>query len=89
MEEFHNLIEKTPYASIYEKDDPNSIEKRQRDFKKKYFKKFLRENKTNISMVMSYLMFYRIEIKDIISIIEQKRYDVDKNAGINYVSSTL
>jgi V/A-type H+-transporting ATPase subunit C len=89
MEEFHIMIEKTPYAAIYEKDDPNSIEKRQRDFEKKYFKKFLRENKTNISMVMSYLMFYRIEIRDIISIIEQKRYDVDINVGNNYVSATL
>ncbi|MBU3090694.1 V-type ATPase subunit [Clostridium sp. CM028] len=89
MEEFYNIIEKTPYAKIYEKDDFNSIEKRQREFQKKYFKKNLRENKTNISMAMSYLAFYRIEIKDIISIVEQKRYDMDMNEGINYVSVTL
>ena len=89
MEEFHNIIEKTPYATIYEKDDSNFIEKREREFQKKYFKKILRENKTNISMVMSYLIVYRIEIRDIISIIEQKRYDMDINEGINYVSVTL
>lgn len=89
IEEFHNIIEKTPYASIYIKDDFNSIEKMQRDFERKYFKKYLRENKANISMVMSFLMFYRIEMRDIISIIEQKRYDVDRNESINYISVTL
>jgi V/A-type H+-transporting ATPase subunit C len=89
MADFHTLIENTPYASIYEKDDFNLIEKREREFQKKYFKKFLRENKTNISMVMSYLMIYRIEMKDIISIIEQKRYDMDINEGMNYVSVTV
>jgi len=89
MEEFNNILEKTPYATIYEKDDSNLIEKREREFQKKYFKKILRENKTNISMVMSYLVVYRIEIRDIISIIEQKRYDMDISQGINYVSVTL
>ena len=89
MVDFHSLIEKTPYAPIYEKEDANLIEKREREFQKRYFKKFLRENKTNISMVMSYLMVYRIEMKDIISIIEQKRYDINMNEGINYVSVTL
>jgi len=89
MEEFHTLIEKTPYAPIYEKDDSNFIEKREREFQKKHFNKILRENKTNISMLISYLVVYRIEIRDIISIIEQKRYDMDINQGINYVSVTL
>ncbi|GCD09121.1 V-type ATPase subunit [Clostridium tagluense] len=89
IEEFNNILEKTPYASIYEKDDYNLIEKREREFQKKYFKKILRENKTNISMVISYLVVYRIEIRDIISIIEQKRYDMDMSEGINYVSVTL
>jgi V/A-type H+-transporting ATPase subunit C len=89
MEEFRSLIVKTPYALIYEKDDSNLIEKREREFQKKYFKKILRENKTNIGMVMSYFIFYKIEMKDIISIIEQKRYDIDISEGINYVSITL
>jgi V/A-type H+-transporting ATPase subunit C len=89
IEEFHNIIEKTPYAAIYERDDPNSIEKVQREFERKYFGKYLRENKTNISMVMSFLMFYKLEMKDIISIIEQKRYEIDMNEGINFVSVTL
>ena len=89
MVDFHSEIKKTPYAHIYEKDDSNVIEKRQREFEKKYFEKFLRENKTNISIVMSYLMIYRIEMKDIISIIEQKRYSITMDEGINYISVTL
>jgi len=89
MTDFHKLIENTPYAPIYEKNDFNLIEKREREYQKKYFKKILRENKTNISMVISYLIVYRIEIRDIISIIEQKRYDMDINQGINYVSVVL
>jgi len=86
--EFHDLIDKTPYSSIYEKDNYNLIEKREREYQKSYYKKFLRENKTNISMVLSYLIVYRIEISDIISIIEQKRYSITINEGINYVSVT-
>jgi V/A-type H+-transporting ATPase subunit C len=89
MEEFRSLIEQTPYASIYEKDDSNLIEKREREFQKKYFKKILRENKTNIGMVMSYFIYYKIEMKDIISIIEEKRYNMDMSEGINYISITL
>jgi len=89
MEEFKSEIENTSYANIYEKDNSNSIEKRERRFQKKYYKKFLIENKTNISMVMSYLMFYRIEVRDIISIIEQKRYSINMNEGINYISHTF
>lgn len=89
MVDFHALIEKTPYAYIYEKDDSNLIEKREREFQKKYFKKFLRENETNISMVMSYLMVYRIEMKDVISIIEEKKYAIDMSKGMNYISITL
>jgi len=89
IEEFKNLLEKTPYAIIYEKDEPNLIEKREREFQKKYFNKILRENKTNISIVISYLIVYRIEIRDIISIIEQKRYCNTTNECINYSSSIL
>jgi len=74
MVEFYNLIEKTPYAYIYENDDLACIEKREREFQKKYYKKILRENRNDISMVMSYIMFYMIEVRDIISIIEQKKY---------------
>jgi len=84
MDEFHNIIAKTPYAFIYEKGNLSFIEKRECEFQKKYAQKILRENKTNISMVMSYLMLYRIEIKDVISIIEQKRY----NTSRNYISVT-
>ena len=89
FEGFKNLLEKTPYAFIYEKDDSNFIEKREREYQRKFFKKILRENKTNISMVMSYLIVYRIEIRDIISIMEQKRYSISIDEGINYVSFTL
>ncbi len=89
MIDFHSLIRKTLYAPIYEKDDSNLIEKQEREFEKKYFKKFLRENKANISMVISYLMVYRIEMRDVISIIEQKRYSINMKEGINYISVTL
>ena len=89
MADFRDLIENTPYAYIYEKDDSTIIEKHEREFQKKYFKKIIRENKTNISLVMSYFMVYRIEVRDIISIIEQKRYSIDIKEGINYISLTL
>jgi V/A-type H+/Na+-transporting ATPase subunit C len=85
---FYRLLEKTPYSHIYEKDDSISIEKREREFQKKHFSKYFRESKTNVSVIMSYLVLYSIELRDIISIIEQKRYYVDISEGINYVSTT-
>lgn len=89
IEEFHHIIENTPYGWIYESDDVNNIEKKERELQKKYFNKFLKENKTNFSMVMSYLILYRIEVRDIISIVEQKRYDLDASEGMKYISVTL
>ena len=83
MEDFYSLLEKTPYSYIYEKNNPSIIEKREREFQKKHFNKYIRESKTNLSLIMSYLILYRIEIRDIISIIEQKRYYVDVNEDIN------
>ncbi|MGH4051012.1 MAG: V-type ATPase subunit [Clostridium sp.] len=89
MADFRDLIENTPYAYIYEKDDSIIIEKHEREFRKIYFKKIIKENKNNISLVMSFFMIYRIEISDIISIIEQKRYSIDIKEGTKYISLTL
>lgn len=86
--DFYSLLKKTPYSYIYEKDDVNSIEKREREFQKKHFNKYIREGSANMSVIMSYLILYRIEIRNIISIIEQKRYYVDINTSINYVSTS-
>ncbi|WP_032121634.1 V-type ATPase subunit [Clostridium amazonitimonense] len=88
MEEIYKIIEKTPYRWIYEIDDSITVEKREREFQKKYFSKFIRENRANFSMVLSYLVLYRIEIKEIISIVEQKRYELDIKEGAKYVHVT-
>lgn len=88
-EEFHSIIESTIYGYIYQNNDLKTIEKREREYQKRYFNKFLKGNKGNFGILMSYLILYRIEIKDIISIIEQKRYDADIDEGMNYVSVTL
>lgn len=77
IEDFQKLLIGTPYSSIYENNDSKVIEKREREFEKKYFGKFIKESKNNLSVIMSYFILYRIEIRDIISIIEQKRYLVD------------
>lgn len=81
-EDFKGLLEGTPYSFIYESSDPSIIEKKRRELEKKYFGRFIKENKNNLGVVMSYLILYRIEIRDIISIIEQKRYLVDMSESI-------
>ncbi len=87
-EEFHDIIKNTKYGYIYEQDETKTIEKREREYEKKYYGKYLKENKQNFGMLMSYLNLYRIEMKDIVSIVEQKRYYGDNNA-MNYVSVSL
>lgn len=86
VEDFKKVLEKTPYFLIYEENDSNVIEKLEREFQKKYFNKNIKKNKTNLSVIISYLIVYRIETRDIISIIEQKRYNVDNNEDLNYAS---
>lgn len=89
IEELQSILENTPYGWIYQVDNSIEIEKREKEFQKKYFSKYIRENRTNFSMVMSYLILYKIEIRDIISIVEQKRYDLDISQGAKYVSVIL
>lgn len=88
-EEFHDIIRNTNYEYIYEKDEPKTIEKREREYEKKYYGKYLKENKQNFGILMSYLNLYRIEIRDIVSIAEQKRYYGDSDSDMHYVSVTL
>ncbi|MEQ8155672.1 MAG: V-type ATPase subunit [Clostridiaceae bacterium] len=75
-EEFRRIIDKTSYSYIYQEDNTSVIEKREREYQKRYFSKLLKQNKMDFSVFMSYLILYRIEIRNIISIVEQKRYSL-------------
>lgn len=86
IKDFHDVIEQTHYAWIYEVDNSNTIELREKEFQKKYFNKFIRENRSDFSVVISYLILYRIEIREIISILEQKRYEMDDNDSKKYIN---
>lgn len=89
MEDFKNIIDKTPYGFIYENPHPNIIERKEREFQKNYFSKILREGKMNFGSLIAYLVLNRIELKNIISIVEEKRYDMDIDECKKYISVTL
>jgi V/A-type H+-transporting ATPase subunit C len=81
-EEFQKLLKDSKYSFIYQNDNLSFIEKREREFEREYFSRIIKENKNNLSVVMSYFILYGIEIKDIISILEQKRYIIDMSKSI-------
>ena len=89
IEEFQRIIKDTVYEHIYEEHDSRTIEKRQREYEKSYYNKYLKGNKHNFGVLMSYLNLFRIEIKDIVSIVEKNRYYENDEDIMNYISVTL
>lgn len=89
IDDFKSIISETPYGYIYENPDTTMIETREREFQKNFFIKYLREGKMNFGSLIAYLVLYRIELKNIISIVEEKRYDMDIDECKKYISVTL
>ncbi len=77
-EEFFNIIANTRYAFINMEKREN-IEKNIKIYEFKMYKKYFRENKFNISTVISYMNLQKINIRNIINIIGGIIYKLDIN----------
>ncbi|GIM27456.1 hypothetical protein CPJCM30710_01220 [Clostridium polyendosporum] len=89
FEEFRDKIRISPYDKIYANQNSEEIEIRERAFKYKLYKRFLRENKNDISVVISYLLLMKLEIMNIITIAESKRYNMTFDEIYKYISFSL
>lgn len=89
-EELRSLIKKTKYREIVENIDGTKkylMEEKCLAYEKKIFRKYLRRESNDIGTVLSYLELLEIEIRDVISIIEAKRYNIHSEDLTLYIKS--
>ena len=91
LNEFYEMVEKLPYGDLFSKTKSTDylIERESSVYLEKIYKRLKRENKMNISVLISYLELELLECKNIISIVENKRYDQQKEEIFKYISATL
>lgn len=89
FEEFRDKIKKSPYSEIYANQNAEEIEVRERAFKFKLYKRSLRENRNDISVVISYLLLMKLEMMNITTIAESKRYNMTFDEVYKYVSFSV
>jgi len=90
LDEFYQAIEQLPYREVFinSKGRDYLVEKEILSCLKKMYEKAEKTNQLNISIVISYLELLLLEIRDITSIVENKRYNIQKTEGIRYITAT-
>jgi V/A-type H+/Na+-transporting ATPase subunit C len=91
MEEFYELIDKLPYGKLFEKSKYTEylMEKEILLYLKGIYGRYKKENKMNIASVLAYLELALIECRDIISLVENKRYNLKTDETLSYITATL
>ncbi|MFA9397371.1 MAG: V-type ATPase subunit [Clostridiaceae bacterium] len=91
LNEFYEILQKSVYKDVFlnSKDKEYLIEKEMNSYIKKLLVSFNSSSKLNISGTLSYIQLIYIEIKDIISIVENKRYKYQSEDTIRYITEAL
>lgn len=91
LTEFYEKVKEFPYRELFKKSNGKEflVEKEIMIYMKKLFLKYKSAGKMNIGSVIAYLGLYEIEIRDIISIVENKRYSQKNEDAVNYITVTL
>lgn len=82
LEEFTSILKETKYKDVFK----NGLRE---DYIRKIHVKYNKEHKNNFGTVFSYLQMSLFEIKDIISLMEAKRYNVTDEELLNYISFNI
>ncbi|GAA0719489.1 hypothetical protein GCM10008905_07610 [Clostridium malenominatum] len=91
LDEFISILQKTKYKDLFKyglKED-YMLQRDILDYIRKIHLKYKKEHKNNIGTVFSYLQLALFEIKDIISLMEAKRYNVADEELLNYISFNI
>lgn len=88
IEDAYNLLQHSLYASVFLKSKDNDIfmEREINSYLQHMFKVYKIQNSLNISAVISYLELFLIEIRNIITIIENKRYKMSSEETLKYIT---
>lgn len=91
MEEFYGMVFKLPYGRLFEKVNYTEylLEKEILAYLKNIHEKYKRAHEMNISVVIAYLELALLECRDIISILENKRYNIPSNDTLRYITATI
>lgn len=89
IDEFYTLVETTCYKSIFLEAENKEylLEREILFYLKKIFLNYKREYKTNISVLAAYFELSYMEMRDIISIIENIRYNNESEEAKKYLTS--
>jgi V/A-type H+-transporting ATPase subunit C len=91
IDEFYGILGTLPYKGIFEdsKQRDYLMERDILTYLKNVFLKYKNENKFNIATVVSYLELALFELRDVISIVENKRYNMENEETKRYITATL
>lgn len=91
LNEFYNEVGKLPYKEVFIncRDRDYLVEREILSYIKKSYEKYKRTNALNISILIAYMELFLIEIRDITSIVENKRYNIQKVESVDYITATL
>ena len=74
MDEFRQVLDRTPYASFFNDEGPGAVERRYGDFLYQLHRKRFVQQPFSVACIISYLKLKEFELNNIISVIEGIRY---------------
>lgn len=91
INEFYDIVETTSYKEVFDrkKQEDYLIEKEILSYLRRMYMKYEKRNLLNVSVVMSYLELSLMEIRDIVTILENKRYNMENEEAMKYIITTL
>lgn len=90
QEELGEIARDTEYAGMFEgMEGEHLMGKQMLTCLRGMFNKYRRENRLDVSVVISYLELLSIEIRDITSIVENKRYGIESEKTLSYLTLNL
>lgn len=91
MNEYFEILKDLPYKQIIPMNDNEDflIEVYERASFKKFLEKYMSAFELNISVVIAFINLLHIEIKNIVSIVENKRYGAGNTGLIEFLNTAL
>jgi V/A-type H+-transporting ATPase subunit C len=91
LKEFYNRVNNTIYKEVFNRSNFQEylLEKEILAYLKKIYIKYSSQFKQNISVVLAYLELALLECRDIISIVENKRYSQQSEDIIQFITATI
>mgnify|MGYP000867899963 FL=1 len=88
-EEFFEIIKGTPYRKVFNTEEDCLTERKMLTYLRDDLNKLRIRGEMNISCLIAYLELFQIEIRDLISIVENKRYNINFDEAVKHLTVTI